>query len=307
MDKVLTQIYFDVKNPGSFGGVNKLFVEARKHLPHLTRKDVSNWLRDQLTYSLHRQIRSNFRRNRILVQRKNEQFEADLVDMQMFSRQNNGFKYIITIIDCFSKFMYAYPIKNKTSAEIIKCFKDLFKNVVPQKLRTDRGLEFDNVKVKKFLKDNNVEYFTSNDSKIKCAIVERANRTLKSKMFRYFTARGTRKYIDILEDLVRSYNHTYHRTIKMRPVDVSDENREEVFENIYKVGNYREFFEQEKFKRNNNIKPGDNVRVKYDLNKSMEKSYYPLWSDTVYKVDQIVDRPKQNYKLTLEGHPLTRA
>ena len=306
-DNLLSKIYFDVQNPGSFGGVRKLYIEAKRINPNISYNNVKSWIENQLTYSLHKSIRNNFKRNRIIVQRKNDQFEADLVDMQMFSRFNNGYKYIITIIDCFSKFLYAYPLKNKTSNEIIKVFQKVFTKEKPIKIRTDRGLEFDNNKVKTFLKDNDIIFFTSNDSKIKCAIVERVNRTLKSKMFRYFTSKGTRRYIDILQDLVDSYNNSYHRTIKMRPIDVNDGNREQVFENIYSVKKFKDLFisgSKKIYKAN----VGDTVRLKYDLNPGMEKSYYPLWTDRTFKIENIVDRDnKPNYKVSSENKHSDRA
>ena len=305
-DDLLSKIYFDVQNPGSFGGVRKLYVEAKKINPNISFKSVKSWIENQLTYSLHKSIRNNFKRNRIIVQRKNDQFEADLVDMQLFSRYNSGYKYIITIIDCFSKFLYAFPLKNKTANEIINVFKRVFIKERPMKIRTDRGLEFDNNKVRSFFKDNDVIFFTSNDSKIKCAIVERVNRTLKSKMFRYFTSKGTRKYIDILQKLVDSYNNSYHRSIKMRPIDVNDENREQVFENIYSVKKYRDLFHRVP-KQKYDAKVGDNVRLKYDLNPGMEKSYYPLWTDRTYKIEKIVSRDKKpNYKVGSENLHLNR-
>ena len=301
---IFEKVYFDVTNPGSFGGLRRLYLESRKLDPKIKYEDVKSWVQNQLTYTLHKQARINFKRNRILVQRKNEQFECDLVDMRMFSRSNNGFKYIVTIIDCFSKFLYAYPIKNKTPIEIIKVLKKVFQTDKPMKIRTDRGLEFDNKKVLKFLDSEEVQYFTSNDSKIKCAIVERVNRTLKSKMFRYFTAKGTRRYIDVLQHLVDSYNKSFHRTIKMRPIDVSDSNRQEVFENIYKVSRYRDLYTKMKKKKHD---VDDNVRVKYDLNKSMEKSYYPLWTDKVYKIEKIFNKPiKPVYKVSSEGQTVKR-
>ena len=305
INDTLVNIYFDVSNPASFGGVKKLYNAAKAISPEISFKNVQDWLKTQLTYTLHKQIINKFKRNRILVQRKNEQFECDLVDMQNFSKFNSGFKYILTAIDCFSKFLYAFPLKNKTPFEIIKVFKVIFKIDKPQHIRTDRGLEFNNSKVQKFLKENDVNYFTSNDSKIKCAIMERANRTLKSKMFRYFTSKGTRKYYDILQALVKSYNNSYHRTIKMAPINVSDANREEVFENIYQAKNYREIFE--KAQQKSKLKVGSTVRIKYDLNKNFDKSYYPLWSDRIYKIEKKIDRSViPNFEVSSEGDTLKR-
>ncbi|RWR98921.1 hypothetical protein B4U79_01436 [Dinothrombium tinctorium] len=229
-------------------------------------------------------------RNKIIVSRKNEQWEADIVDMQEFAKSNKGYKYIITIIDCFSKCAYAYLLKTKGANEVANIFKKLFLEVCPEKLRTDRGKEFENKLFKTLLNKYDVNFFTSKDDKIKCAIVERFNRSLKSKMFKYFTSKGTRKYIDILQDLVTSYNNTTHRTIKMKPVDVNVENEEEVFFNTYKATSVRELVKKSFSK--SKFKDGDKVRIRYKLN-PFDKGYYPNWSDSVYTVKDVLSRHKR--------------
>lgn len=302
--KVLSDIYFDVKNPGSFGGVNKLYVEAKKVLPELELSTVERFLSGENAYTLHKPVVHKFKRNKIIVSRINEQFEADLVDMINFSRANKGFKYLLVIIDCFSKVLYVFPLKNKTHVSVVKSFKKLFEDVKPEKLRTDRGLEFDNKQMRKFLEDNDVTFFTSNDTKIKCAIVERVNRTLKSKMFRYFTQNNTRKYIDILPDLVSSYNNSYHRSIKMAPNNVNKENENQVFKNLYGAESVKEllFRDGSDFHRKSEIKPDDKVRVKLNINPTLHKSHYPLWSDKVYEVSKVTNKPvAKNYQLNFES------
>ncbi|RWS04210.1 integrase core domain-containing protein-like protein [Dinothrombium tinctorium] len=210
--------------------------------------------------------------------------------MQEFSRSNNGFKYIITIIDCFSKLAYAFPIKNKGANEVTDVFKNLLKEAVPEKLRTDRGKEFENKLFKSLLDKYKVNFFTSKDDKIKCAIIERFNRSLKSKMFKYFTSKGTRKYIDVLKDLVSAYNNSFHRTIKMKPVDVTNENERDVFFNIYGVSSLRELIKKAHSK--SKIKDGDKVRIRYKLN-PFDKGYYPNWTDNIFTVNDVLTRHKR--------------
>jgi hypothetical protein len=241
-----------------------------------------------------------------LVSYIDEQWECDIVDMQHLSRQNKGFKYIITIIDCFSKFLFAYPVKSKKSLEIISVFNKIFRYRKPVKLRSDRGLEFDNKIFTMFCKKNDVTFFTSQDKQIKCAIVERVNRTLKAKMYRYFTHRGTQRYIDILQKLIDSYNSSYHRSIKMRPIDVNKSNESLVFQNLYNAKSFKDIFYKEKMK-NNSFKIGDTVRLKYDLNEQFDKSYYPLWTDQIFEVDNVINRKdKLLYTLKMGGEKLAR-
>jgi hypothetical protein len=157
-----------------------------------------------------------------------------------------------------------------------------------------------------FCKKNDVTFFTSQDKQIKCAIVERVNRTLKAKMYRYFTHRGTQRYIDILQKLIDSYNSSYHRSIKMRPIDVNKSNESLVFQNLYNAKSFKDIFYKEKMK-NNSFKIGDTVRLKYDLNEQFDKSYYPLWTDQIFEVDNVINRKdKLLYTLKMGGEKLAR-
>ncbi len=223
---------------------------------------------------MHYPARRRFKRNKILVNCIDEQWEADLVDMKEFSIQNNNFNYILTAIDCFSKYGFIVPLKNKTGNELVEALKKIFKNRKCSVLRTDRGTEFLNKNVQNFLKVEGVEHFTSHDQEIKCAIVERFNRTLKSKMFKFFTAKGTRRYIDQLENFLISYNNSKHRTIKMSPNEVNKQNEKLVFKNIYGVTNIREILNNQKGRSKAKMEGGDKVRNKYVL-KPFDKGYYP--------------------------------
>ncbi|XP_015793694.1 uncharacterized protein LOC107370222 [Tetranychus urticae] len=277
-------------NPASFASADKLFQEARKIDASLKKDEVIEWLKSQLTYTLHKPVRRNFSRNRIIVSSIDEQWEADLVEMQEFAQQNNGYRYIITIIDSFSKYAWAFPIKQKTALAVTKVFTELFKLRKPVSLRTDKGKEFVNSNLQKLLKDNNIRFYTSSNRDIKCAIVERFNRTLKSKMFKFFTAKGTRKFTDVLQALMSGYNKSYHRTIKMSPNSVNENNSDNVFRNMYGVDSLRALVR--KNKPSQKLKDGQEVRMKYKL-KPFDKAFYPNWTDQVYKIDN-VDKNQEN-------------
>ena len=224
----------------------------------------------------------------------------------MFSRQNNGFKYILTIVDCFSRFAWAVPVKNKSKTVIRDALKSVFNMNPPLKLQTDRGLEFLNKDVQDYLKSIGVHYFNTYNTKFKCAIVERFNRTLKSKMLKYFTAKGTRKYIDVLPKLVDSYNRAYHRIIGTVPMNVNEDNKQQIFENIYGYPDERSYILAKNKKPELNV--GDEVRRKYELN-PMDKGYYPTWTDVIYKIAKTLPgKAKPMYKLLDEhGHEIKQS
>ena len=153
IDNILNSIYYDIKNPSSFSNANVLLKSAKNIYKSITKKHVNDWLKAQFVHTLHKEARRKFKRNRIIVQDIDEVFEADLVDMQEFSSDNDNFKYILTVIDVMSKFAFAIPLKNKTSKEIIIAFEKVFKKRKPLCLRTDQGKEFLNNDFKKFLKN----------------------------------------------------------------------------------------------------------------------------------------------------------
>jgi len=143
-------------------------------------------------------------------------WSADFVEMQAFSKSNRGVRYLLTVIDVFSKYGWMLLLKDKTGKSVADAFKEIFKKSKrkPEKLWTDKGREFYN----KHVKELGVELYSTENAE-KSSVVERWNRTMKEKIFKYFTANNTNKYIDVLDDFVARYNNTRHSSIKMTPVE----------------------------------------------------------------------------------------
>ena len=199
----------------------------------MSDKQVSEWLAGEDAYTLHKPAQINYKRNRVIVHGIDIQFQADLVDMSMYTKKNDNFKYMLTCIDFFSKYAWTRVLKNKTGVEVTKAFESILKEGrIPQKLQTDRGEEFFNKYFQDVTIKYNIHHFATG-SELKASIVERFNRTIKGRMWRYLTAVNSKRYIDVLQDLITSYNNSYHRSIKMRPVDVSRENENKVFKTLY--------------------------------------------------------------------------
>ena len=211
-------------------------------------------------------------------------WSADLVDMRQYSKQNKGFNYILTVIDVFSKFGWAIPLKVKTGKQMIELFQQLFKERKPKKLWTDAGKEFINKEFKKFLTNNEIElYQTFNEGK--AVVIERFNRTIKEKMWRYFTETGSNKYLSILPKLIHDYNNTIHSTIKMTPTEGSK------LENAHKI-NYISQPTNEKPK----FKIGDRVRI-YKYKKLFSKGYETNWTEEIFTISQINKTSPITYKI----------
>ena len=184
-----------------------------------TGKDSSSGIGrglDQLANELHKPIIRNFKRRKVKFgNNPNEIWSADLIDLKKLKKYNNGFQYIINITDLFSRHAWSIPIKNKTGKNIVEAFNSIKFNK-PKKLWVDNGSEFYNKTFKKWLNDNNIEmYSTFNEGK--AVVIERFSKTLKNKMFKYFTANGTYRYINILSSLINEYNNKKHSSTKLSP------------------------------------------------------------------------------------------
>ena len=179
----------------------------------------------------------------MIVTDVDDTWSADLVDMQAFAKYNKGIKYLLTIIDVFSKYAWVVPLKDKTGKSVTEAFAGVVGQRLgqsprpqarhPNNLWVDEGTEFYNKTFKKFLEDNKINmYHTFNFGK--AVVVERFNRTLKQIMWKYFTTNNTNTYLDKLPDMVNKYNNTKHSSTKMSPNEASDpKNKGKVYFNLY--------------------------------------------------------------------------
>ena len=185
--------------------------------------------------------------------------------MQSLRRYNKGIRFFLCVIDIFSKYAWVVPLKVKKDISIVKAFQIILKqsNIKPNKIWVDKGSEFYNVSLKKWLQDNDiVMYSTRNEGK--SVVAERFIKTLKTKICKYITSISKNVYIDKLDDIVDEYDNTYHTTIKMKPTDVKD--------NTYINTNKETNDEDPKFK------VGDRVRISKYRN-IFAKGYTPNWSE----------------------------
>ena len=168
--------------------------------------------------------------------------------MQSLSKYNKGIKYLLCAIYLFSKYAWVVPIKDKKGTGIVNTFKKIISEErrKSNKIRVNQGSEFYINSFKDFLKTNNIEmYSTYNEGK--SVVAERFIRTLKNKIFKHMTAISKNVYFDVLDDIVDKYNNTVHKTIKMKPIDVTNNSYAEYNENSNK--------------KDPKFKVGDRVRI----------------------------------------------
>ena len=232
-----------------------------------------------LSKELHKPKRVNFKRRRIISNHIDHTWGIDLITIIKYAKQNENYKYILTVIDFLSKFSFCYPLKNKNSNEIINCFKDIFKKSKskPAMIQSDEGNDFTNKLVQKFFNDNNIKWYHTFNRDIKCSICERFNRTILNKIYKNFTLNNNTIWIKDLNKLVKEYNNSYHRSIKMKPVDASKKSNENIVRKNY-------YFEITDKKPKFSI--GNKVRISL-LKNTFEKGYASNWSDQIYVIDDI--------------------
>lgn len=238
--------------------------------------------RTDLVNELHHAARKNFARRQTQMRRIEDSLQADLVEMIPYATKNKNMRYILTVINIFSKKAYARALKNKTGREVTRAMTSILDSIEHsiKNLHVDRGSEFYNGVMQKMLTDRGIHLYSTFSSK-KAAIIERFNRTLKSKMWKIFSLRGSYKWIDILSKLINEYNDTKHRTIGMKPNQVNKRNEQQLLNTVY---NYRHTI-------TNTHKPkfqiGDPVRLSKYKN-LFDKGYTPNWTTEIFKIRKIV-------------------
>lgn len=235
----------------------------------------------ELVSELHREARRNYARRHTQMMGIDDTLQADLVEMIPYASENKNMKYILTVINIFSKKAYARALKNKTGLEVTRAMESILNtmNHPIYNLHVDKGNEFYNTPMRKLLDERKINLY-STYSVMKAAIVERFNRTLKNKMWKEFSFRGSYKWIDILQSLISDYNNTKHRTIGMKPDDVNENNERYLLNTVYNPISTLRAARKPKFKL------GDLIRIsKYKH--IFEKGYTPNWTTEIFKIHRI--------------------
>lgn len=240
---------------------------------------------------LHRPARKNFPRRKVIQVGINDTFQIDLVEMIPYADENDGYKYLLTVIDIFCKKAFARALKSKTGLEVTKAMESVIKEngSPPRNIHSDQGKEFFNKDFEGLMKKYNINlYFTY--SKMKASIVERFNRTLKTKMWKMFSLNGNYKWTNQLQTLINNYNHTVHRTIKLKPIEVTKQHESILLKTAYKniVVTCKTRF-----------KVDDYVRITKHKG-IFRKGYEPNWSTEIFQVEHV--HPTEPVTYTLKDH-----
>ena len=262
-ERQLASTYYDVKGVGGFGGIR----------PKVRTEQAKVWLTSQDVYTLHKPGRYKFPGRKTIVGGPNQQWQAYLIDVTRLSRHNQGINFLLTCIDVFSKKAWVEPLKDQTATSLVDACESIQHSLL-KKLQTDKGTEFLNRKFQQWSKAHKVHHFTTENEDIKAPIVECFNRTLKSKLWRYFTRHDTLSYMTVLDSMVDVYNRTPHRSIGMAPNDVTSRNKASIWFQLYADPiSYKEPV----------LHVGDTVWIS-KARRTFKKGYLPQWTEEIFTV-----------------------
>ena len=233
--------------------------------------------------------RKNYSTNKIIYIHIDEIWSIDLADMIDYKITNNkGFRYIFIIVDNFSKYLWAIPLKNKYSQTMTNEFSNILTTSKrkPLKIESDRGTEFYNSIFQNFLKLKNIHHYSRYTDKGP-SIAERVIRTIRSLLKKPVFEKGKADWLSELQSVVKQYNNTIHHSTKMTPSQASKKvNEKEVFSNL----------RDDRVKRQPKFKLGQLVRTA-DIKRVFSKGDSTNWSHKIYTITEIIHDTIPSYRI----------
>lgn len=291
-DEQLQQIYRDRRHPASLGGIDKFTEALRKEGYNVSKRTVRRVLQEDDLYQLHKPSRKTFPRRPFIVQGIDHIWQIDLSDVSSLKQHNDGHRFLLFVIDTFSKYGWVRAIKNKAGPTLVAAMESVLdtSDRRPLHLHSDKGSEFVNRHFKSLMADRNINFYTSQNEETKAAIVERLQRTFKTKLFRYFTANNSLRYLDVIQDVMHSYNHTKHRSIGLPPTEVTRDTEDRVRRRLCKTWSIG------KTRRRKDLDVGDNVRISI-ARRPFRKGYLPQWTEEIFFVREKLSTKPVTYRL----------
>lgn len=273
--------YLTPGHPTAFAGKTLLY----NYYPNTSKKAIDEMLEKINAYTLKREAKPVAKHNPYYVWEKRKLLQIDLIDFANdieLIEANNDIKYLLCIIDSFTRFLWVAPLQNKKAPTVLNAYRELLVDIVipPQRLLCDRGSEFINRNFRQQLEKDRTTLIHPNN---KAWTVERVQRTLQSLIYKYIEYKGKLKFVDVLPSLVQTYNTKVHRIIKMTPKEAElNKNRKRVRENLRLYYNKAGMNAKKKPK----FKIGDVVRILANRGK-FGRSYDNSFTQEVFKIYKI--------------------
>lgn len=231
-------------------------------------------VKQDIVNELHKPARKKFKRRHVILKGIDDLWQADLADFVLYGRDNKGYKYILVVIDCFSKYIWTRGVKDKSGKVVADAMQEILsQDRLPKNLQTDMGKEFYNRSFENVMKKFSINHYSTYTT-MKASIVERVIRSLKEMLYKEFSLLGNYRWIEILPHITEQYNSRKHCTIKMAPCDVTKDMEDVLLNTIYS---------RIKMQGRRKFQLGDIVRISKQKT-AFEKGYTPNWSTELFKI-----------------------
>ena len=278
--------------PFSFGS-RKTVLE---NINNSTKEEISKNLSKNDIYTRYKQYKRPRKYSPIYVYKPRELFQADLVAFTNpeYIKANDGYKYLFTTIDVFTKYAWVYPLKSKDCETTKKCFEDILSKCgkQPEKLQTDRGSEFVCAKFKNFLKSKNIHHYVSYSDR-KCPVVERFNLTIQQILYKILDKNESFRWIEFLDKAMKIYNSRKHTTIKLSPIEAEKRENETSVRKVFLKRYKKVGLKPPKPK----YKVGDTVRI-WKFKRVFDRGYHENFTTQYFRIRKILTNlPVVRYEL----------
>lgn len=314
----LRGLYFDLNSPISYAGPEKIYKYLRKEGKYKVGIDaIRHFLQGIDAYSLQRPLRLKFKTRKVISQGLDFLWDLDLADVSNLSKENDGMRFLFVAIDVFSRYLWVVPLKNKLHQSIIDGFEKIFKSGrKPAEIRSDPGSEWKNRWVKQFLDKQGIEHYVTHNV-THANYAERVIRTLKTLMYRYFTHNRTYHYLDVIQDIVRNYNHRPHSALDGKsPNDINQSNEAVVWKHLYVDSRKPQTQRKKKVIKPFKLRVGDVVRIS-SARHTFQRDYEQKWTEEIFTIKarylrqgipvfKIVDYDGDSIKGTFYGSELQK-
>jgi transposase InsO family protein len=240
---------------GLSSGIKKLYEQMSRRYINIKRKDVKAFLDRQIEYQLTKKpIRKT--NKKMITKDINKIWSIDLIDMNPFIKKNKGYKYILTCVDNFSRYVMLERLKNKNSKDVAKAIKDIITKVgnKPRAILSDNGNEFNNEILNKYCEDNEIkQIYGLTYNPRSNALAEATNKIVRDTLQRIFVINGNFNWCDYLDEVMKSINDT-----QLYPTKTT---RNEVYLDNKNKGKIRETMTQKQKQNIETLNVGDMVRV----------------------------------------------
>ena len=289
----LERDYVTAGDPAVASGITNLL----RLYPYLDSKSLKDYLSSVEGYTLHRWSRRPRFYNNHYVRRRRRQMGIDLLDVSSIANENDGVKFLLVLIDNFSRLAFVRPLYRKTAVQVKRALKDIFDKELPpplpRQLLSDSGGEFLNRIFQKYLDKNNISLVQAFSNK--SSHIERFNRSLQKLIYQTRTHRDNERYIDDLQELLKSYNTRVHRMIGMSPLEADlPYNRNRVLTHLN-----RYWYKSESHSKSPKFKVGDLVRMKKSKT-TFARGYDRIFTQDTLKVKKVYSKYAQPMYLLRE-------